>query len=36
VNSTPGVGTVRSRSIAYRNRFARLLDHGTGAPTGER
>ena len=36
VNSTLGDGTVRSRSIGYRNRFARLLDHGTGAPTGER
>src|SRR5208282_1243375 len=36
VNSTPGVGTVRSRSIGYRNRLARLLDHGTGAPTGGR
>ena len=29
VNSTLGVGTVCSRSIGYRNRFARLLDHET-------
>jgi hypothetical protein len=36
VNSTLGVGTVCSRSIGYQNRFARLLDHGTSAPTGER
>ena len=36
VNSTLGVGTVSSRSIGYRNRFARPLDRGTGAPTGGR
>ena len=36
VNSTIGVGTVRSRNIGYRNRLARLLDRETGAPTGER
>ena len=30
VNSTLGVGTVSSRSIGYRNRFARPLDRGTG------
>ena len=36
VNSTPGVGTVRSRSMGYRNRFARPLDRRTIAPTGER
>jgi len=33
VNSTLGVGTVPSRSVRYRNRFARPLDRGTGAPT---
>ena len=35
VNSTLGVGTVRSQR-GYRNRFAKLLDHETRAPTGER
>ena len=34
VNSTLGVGTVPFRSVRYRNRFARPLDRGTGAPTG--
>ena len=33
VNSTPGVGTVRSGSIGYRKRFARPLDRRTSAPT---
>src|SRR5208337_197276 len=28
--------TVPSRSVRHRNRFARLLDRGTGAPTGGR
>src|SRR5271157_3276105 len=36
VNSTLGVGTVPFRSVRYRNRFARPLDRGTGAPTGGR
>ena len=36
MNSTLGVGTVSSRSVRYRNRFARPLDRGTGAPTGGR
>ena len=36
VNSTLGIGTVSSRSMGYRNRFARPLDCGTGAPTGGR
>ena len=34
MNSTLGVGTVPFRSVRYRNRFARPLDRGTGAPTG--
>ena len=36
MNSTLGVGTVPFRSVRYRNRFARPLDRGTGAPTGGR
>src|SRR5208337_5401919 len=36
VNSTLGVGTVPFRGVRYRNRFARPLDRGTGAPTGGR
>ena len=36
MNSTVGVGTGRSRGMCYQNRFARPLDRGTGAPTGER
>ena len=36
MNSTLGVGTVPFRVVRYRNRFARPLDRGTGAPTGGR
>ena len=36
VNSTIGVGIGCCRSECCQNRFARPLDRGTGAPTGER